>query len=56
MSETQTSPVQHERDTNDTIATRVKKFDFDNEMNENKFVHHCITLSHVKMRLKSETL
>ena len=41
-SATRTTQVQHECYTNDTIAKRVKKFDFDNDTNKNIFSHHYI--------------
>ena len=34
--------VRHECYTNDTSATRVKNFDFDNDTSENIFSHHYI--------------
>ena len=37
MSDTSATRVGHDCDTNDTITTRVKNFDFDNVINENIF-------------------
>ena len=42
MSAERTTPVWHECVTHDTLATRVKKFDFDNDMSESIFSHPYI--------------
>ena len=41
--QTRATQVRHECDTNDTIATRVKSVDFDNDTSENIFSHHYIS-------------
>ena len=41
-SATQTTLVRHERYTNNSNATRVKNFDFDNDTSENMLAHPCI--------------
>ena len=41
--DTSATPVRHECDTNEIIATWVKNFDFDNETGENIFSHLYIS-------------
>ena len=46
VSDTNETRVRHERHecyTNDTSEARVRNFDFDNDVSENMFLHHCIS-------------